>query len=177
MNSIANHEPETKGFNKARDFQDAIIRARKNGCADPLEAAEEVYDWFLNAPRSVQITTLQYAAARMWSVVSDKMEGRQLSSDCERVTEIEVTARTETKLRDKPAIRQAAISAEQRDSIKAKVAADLERQWLDLVIPMTGAQVRAAKLLPDEMVRNIPDYQRVGDVFTADQLRASRPKV
>lgn len=161
MNTIMNHEPETKGFNKVRDFQDAVIRACKNGRTDPLDVAEDIYDWFINAPRTVQVAVLQYTVARMWSNVTEK---------------IEAARSTGISHRNPPAPRQPALSTEAREAIKAKVTANLEAQWLDLIIPMTGAQVRAAKMLPDEMLCQVSDDQRVGDVFTADQLRAVAPQ-
>lgn len=141
-NNINISEPEVRGSNKAPDFQSAVIRARKSGCNDALEVAEAIYDWHMDASRSVQISTLHYAVTRIW-------------------------ATTEGKL---PAANQRKAKAE---TIDAKVRAELDKKWLDVIIPMTGAQVRAAKLLPDAMAALVGDAQRVGEVFTAQQLKAT----
>lgn len=146
------HEPETKGFNKARDFQDAVIRARKSGSADPLQVADAIYDWFMDASRTVQIATLQYAVSRIWSTTESKIADDETARDGEQQ-------------------RSAPLVVRDRAKIRQKVRDELNRKWLDIVIPMTGAQVRAAKLLPDDMASKVGDAQRVGDVFTAAELR------
>ena len=159
MTDTTSHEPETKGFNKAREFQDMVIRARRNGCADPLEVAEEIYEEFMAAPRTVQIATLQYAAGRIWGTVDDKLEEG---------------ARSSSSGRGRGRGGGSELSQQEKDRIRAETRAKLDKQWLDLIIVMTGAQVRAAKALPDSMAEKVGDDQKVGEVFTAAELKAAR---
>lgn len=148
------HEPETKAFNKARDFQDAIIRARKDGCENPLDVAEAIYDWFMDSQRSVQIATISFAVARMWNNVHEKLE----------------------KAGAPVIAKRRVLSVAKKDEIRKKVRADLENRWLDVVLKMTGAQARAVAALPAEILGRVGDNQRFGDVFTADELRMYAPQ-
>lgn len=152
------HEPETKGTNKTRDLQDAIIRARRLGYGDPLSVANHIYGWFMEASRDVQISVLDYAISHHWNNTTDKMEGR--SSGGSR----------------RSSYTSSNLSELQKKKIDDEVRADLDRQWLDIIMPMTFAQVRAAKLLPDDMVAKGKDDERVGDVFTAEELREVNKK-
>lgn len=136
------HEPQTKGTNKTRELQDAIIRARRAGCDDPLSVAEYIYGWFADASRDIQVSVLHYAVQHLWNNVDNKIKPRQ----------------------------HRASSSAAKARIEADERAKLNRQWLDAIIPMTGAQVRAAKRLPDSMAAMIGDDQRVGDVFTVAEL-------
>lgn len=179
-----NHEPETKGFNKARDFQDAIIRARKAGCTDPLQVADAIFDWFMDASRTVQVATLQYAIGRIWSTTESKITDviEMESAALERDIDLDGNDEAEYTPLERPSAwtpparsAQTRTPPEVKEAIKAKVRAAEREKWLDILIPMTGAQVRYARMLPDEMANQIGDDQRVGDVFSVDELRALKP--
>jgi hypothetical protein len=146
-----NHEPETKSTNKARDLQDAIIRARKAGYSDPLAVARKIHDWFMEATYEIQITVLAYAITHLWSVVTGKM------------SESESTAAIRPRSKSK-------LSPEQKARIEAETWAELDRKWLSTIIPMTGGQARAAKKLPDNMLDKVGEDQRIGDVFSPEEI-------
>lgn len=145
------HEPETKGTNKTRDLQDAVIRARRAGYGDSLAVARSIHDWFMESSYEIQVSVLQYAVTHLWTTVSSKMD---YSSP----------ARVPT------------VSTENKKRIQEKTRSELDRKWIDVILPMTGAQVRAAQMLPPEMTKKIADDQRVGDVFTVKELREVQPK-
>jgi hypothetical protein len=138
-----NHEPETKGTNKARDLQDAMIRARRAGCEDALSVANYIYDrWFIDASRDAQITVLHYAVQHQWTNVEKKIKPRRN------------------------------VSASTRARIEADEKEKIIRLWLDTIMSMTGRQLRAVDSLSAEMKAQVGDDQRVGDVFTVAELRA-----
>jgi hypothetical protein len=147
-----NHEPETKSTNKARNLQDMMIRAINAGCENPASVTRFTIDWFIDdAARDVQAETLEYAIAHLWTTVTTKMGIVPIKKS--RVTKE----------------RRAVILGEERSKI--------HRDWLDHIIPMTGAQLRVARLLPEEMACKVGEDQRVGEVFTVDELRAVYRKI
>lgn len=154
MNHNQPHEPETKGFNKTRDFQDRLARLIKDGVTTKSEAAQPLVDWFLDANDAQRAEFMEWAAGYWWSVVEGKMERFSDSS---------------THRPSAPSTKPI-LSPERRAKIEETVQSALKKQWLTIISNLTGAQVRAAKALPDHMAEQIGDDQRVGDVFTAEQL-------
>lgn len=157
------HEPETKGTNKTRDLQDVVIRARKAGYDDPLSVARYIHDWYMEASYEVQVSVLHYAVTHLWSTISSKMPGAtvpQVRSRRKRVTHT--------------------VSADREAEIRKAARTEYNRKWLawlDVILPMTGAQVRAAQSLPPEMTSKIADNQQVGQIFTATQLEPVYKKI
>lgn len=151
------HEPETKSWNKARSVQDELIRLRKNGCASPKEAGPSLYDWILNdASASEGTDAMEYLACLMWGNVGNKIKA----------------AVGKNKPRHKNG---SGLSAEQKDNVRKEVRNKLETQWLDKILNMTGAELRATAALPPEIRDRVGDNQRLGEVFSADELRQYAP--
>lgn len=158
MNHNQPHEPETKGSNKTRDFQDALARLIKNGAQTKKEASSHLVTWFLDASTPQQEEFMEWAAGYWWPV----MEGK-------------IDRLGETYIAPSPSIIEKAqhrsvLSVERKSEIQAKMVEGLEKKWLNAILPMTGAQVRAAKKLPDHLANQISDDQKVCDVFTEEQL-------
>lgn len=161
MNQNQPHEPETKGFNKTRDFQDTLIRLIKQGVQTKIEAAPFLVDWFLNAaPSNQQQEFMAWAAGRLWDMAEGKIERHNGTYVAPPPSQQSRTKRV--------------LSEEKIKEVEKEIAESLDQKWLNAIIPMTGAQVRAAKALPDHMSDQVADDQRVGDVFTSDQLLAVR---
>lgn len=148
------HEPEIKTWNKARGFQNFLLRLYKSGVKVPDEAVHPFWDWLQDeATVAERDDALLYCLRLMWGHIIVK------------------------KINDsKPKHKNgAALSESRKAEIREKEKARLDRLWLDVILGLTGAQIRAAKALPDELANQIPDDKRCGEVFAAEQLKQYAP--
>lgn len=166
MNHNQPHEPETKGSNKTRDFQDRLARLIKDGVQTKSEAAPSLIDWFLDASKAQQIEFMEWAAGYWWPVMEGKIE--RLADPLREAETFHAPAPVAPRRIDP------VLSPDRRAKIAEQVRVGMHQQWINVISNMTGALVRAAKMLPDEMADQVGDDQRVGDVFTAEQLMQAK---
>lgn len=152
-------EKLNKGFIKTGDLQRQIAAFRaENSEMRPIDAANALLPWFQHPDNeSVRFDVLHYAISHTWGTVTAKMEESPSSS-----------ARIMASLARKHAAKKS------RKAAVTKAVDEAMEQMVATLRHMTFGQARmlsaaAAKL---DLSRGSDD-QRIGDIFTDDDLRAA----
>ena len=144
-------DPFAKGFIKNRDMQARIATVIVNDPSlDNLAVAERLYDWFIDAPREMHLEALAYLVGHMRGTVSSKMEW-----------DYKKPGRSSAKPHN---------NSPERQMVKAKARAAILK-WMEQVLHLTFAQLRAAKIIPDDLLANHPDEAKFGDVYSTEEQR------